>query len=152
MKSFVVLVLLLAFTSLQATEISPEKRQEINRLLKLTNMENIMSQMLDQIIGGFKTQIPDIPADYWETFKKNVDVHEFMEAMVPLYDKYYTLEDLKAVNAFYETPSGQKILKTMPQLLQESMKLGQEWGARIGQKAILEIEQKQRDKKKEPKA
>jgi len=152
MKSCIALLLLLAFTSLQGAEISPEKRQEINRLLKLTGMEKLMDQVLHQMIDAFKVQHPEVPADYWQTFKKNADVHGFIEEVAPLYDKYYTLEDLKAVNAFYETPSGQKILKTMPQLMQESMKLGQEWGARVGRKAAEELQERQREKEKAPKA
>jgi len=111
-----------------------------------------MDQVLHQMIDAFKVQHPEVPADYWQTFKKNADVHGFIEEVAPLYDKYYTLEDLKAVNAFYETPSGQKILKTMPQLMQESMKLGQEWGARVGRKAAEELQERQREKEKAPKA
>ena len=59
----------------------------------------------------------------------------------PLYDKYYTLDDLKAINAFYASPTGQKVLTSLPQIMQESMKIGQEWGAKIGAQAEEEIKQ-----------
>jgi hypothetical protein len=151
MKSCVALLLILVFTSVRAAEISPEKKQEINHLIKLTGMEKLMNQVVGQMLDSLKTAHPEVPADFWETFRKHADVHEFLDQVIPLYDKYYTLEDLKGINAFYESPAGQKILNTMPQIMQESMKLGQEWGTRIGQKAAAEIEQKRREKEKAPK-
>lgn len=39
----------------------------------------------------------------------------------PLYDKYYTEEDLQAMIDFYQTPTGKKTIDVMPQLLQESI-------------------------------
>jgi len=39
----------------------------------------------------------------------------------PLYDKYFTEEDLQAMIDFYKTPTGKKTISVMPQLLQESM-------------------------------
>ena len=55
-------------------------------------------------------------------------------------DKYYTLEDLKAVNAFYESAAGQKILSTLPQIMQGSIKIGEEWGRSLGKKAADEVQ------------
>jgi hypothetical protein len=34
---------------------------------------------------------------------------------------------IKVVNAFYESAVGQKVISTLPQVMQESMKVGQEW-------------------------
>lgn len=69
-------------------------------------------------------------------------------SLMSIYDKYYTVEDLKAINAFYESPSGQKVLSTLPQIMQESMKIGQEWGSKIGAQAAEEIKQEKANKKK----
>ena len=72
-----------------------------------------------------------------------------MEKIIPVYEKYYTTEDLKAVNAFYESPAGQKILSTLPQVMQETVKIGQEWGKKLGEKAAAEVEREQKSKDKE---
>jgi len=45
------------------------------------------------------------------------------------------------VNAFYESPAGQRMLSTLPQLMQESMEIGQEWGEKVGRQAAQEAEQ-----------
>ncbi len=41
---------------------------------------------------------------------KEMDSSKLVEKLIPIYAKYYTLEDLKAVNAFYATPAGQRML------------------------------------------
>lgn len=42
-----------------------------------------------------------------------------------LYDKYFTLEEVRDLNAFYKTPTGQKTLKIMSPMMVESAQLTQ---------------------------
>ena len=100
-----------------------------------------MNQMKTQMLSAFKQQMPRVPEEFWIKFQQKMDVNELLEKIIPLYDKYYTIEDLKAVNAFYGSPAGQKVLSTLPQIMQESMKIGQEWGAKIGKQAEEEVQQ-----------
>jgi hypothetical protein len=137
MKRYQIFVLLFSFVCalpLKA-EVTPEKRTEIDKLLRLTGMEKLMDQMKTQMIGSLKSSISEAPAGFWEKFSTKMDTRELIEKIVPIYDKYYTIDDLKAVNAFYSSPAGQKILGTLPQVMQESMKAGQEWGQKISQQA-----------------
>ena len=122
-----------------AKAIDPEKRKEIEKMLQLTGMEKLMDQMKAQIIRSFETSHPNVPQYVWKSLEANLDMSQLLERLLPLYDKYYTLEDLKAVNAFYSTPAGQKILSTMPQLMQESMEIGQKWGEQAGLKIAREL-------------
>jgi hypothetical protein len=148
MRKFLLTAVLLmcSFLSVARAQVAPEKRAEIEKMLRLTGMEKLMTQMMGQMISAFKRQMPDTSAEFWNKFEEKLDVHELLEKVIPVYDKYYTLEDLKAVNAFYETPAGKKILSTLPQVSQECMKIGQEWGERIGKKAAAEAEQEMKKK------
>ncbi|MDT8386626.1 MAG: DUF2059 domain-containing protein [Thiogranum sp.] len=56
----------------------------------------------------------------------------FSTLMIPLYDKHYTHEDIKGLVQFYKTELGQKTIKLMPVLMQESMAVGQQWGRALG--------------------
>jgi hypothetical protein len=49
---------------------------------------------------------------------------EMMAASAEIYRKHFTSDDIKALLAFYRTPSGQKFLTEMPALVQESMRAG----------------------------
>ena len=68
--------------------------------------------------------------------------------IVPIYDKYYTIDDLRAVNAFYSSPAGRKILSTLPQVMHESISAGQEWGRKIAQSASEELSAEKKAKAK----
>jgi len=60
-----------------------------------------------------------------EKFRKRlpevVDYQRYIqESIYPLYDKFYNEQELQDLIAFYSTPTGQKVIETMPQLLAES--------------------------------
>lgn len=141
MKYYKTWIVLLAFAlavSVKA-EIAPEKRAEIDKMLQLTGMTKLVDQMKSQMIAGLKSNMPGAPAGFWDKFSAKMDTQGFIEKIVPLYDKYYTIDDLRAVNAFYSSPAGQKILATLPQIMQESMAVGQAWGQEVAKKAAEEM-------------
>ena len=113
-------------------------------MLKLTGTEKLMTQMMNQMIAGLKAQSPEVSEEFWTKFQKKLDTHGLIDQLIPIYDKYYTIDDLKAVNAFYESPAGQKVLTVLPSLMQESMKVGQEWGTKIAADALDEIRQEKK--------
>jgi uncharacterized protein len=43
-----------------------------------------------------------------------------------VYDKYFTIDEIKELTAFYRTPTGQKTLKTMTPLMTDTLQLTQE--------------------------
>ena len=122
-------------------DISPEKRQEIEKLLTVTGMTNLMDQMKGQMINSLRSTMPNVPADFWTKFEAKMDSGQLISKLIPVYDKYYTLEDLRAVNAFYQSPTGQKLLSTLPSVMQEGMQIGQKWGQEIAQAAAKEAEE-----------
>lgn len=148
MKS--ILILLMTFlmaTSLCAADLTPEKRKEIEKMLRLTGMEKLMDQMKTQMLSSFRTEIKEVPEVFWTKFEQKMDMRELIEKIIPLYDKYYTLEDLKAVNAFYESPAGKRVLSTLPQIMQEAMLIGNEWGRKTADLAVQEAQRELAEQK-----
>jgi len=58
---------------------------------------------------------------------------------IPLYDKYYSPEDLKGLIQFYATPVGQKTLTVLPKLMPELQDEGRKWGEGLGRESMLEV-------------
>lgn len=59
------------------------------------------------------------------------EVYDEMLAQMPaLYARHFTAHELREMAGFYQTPVGKKTLQVMPQLVAESMQLGQEAVAR----------------------
>lgn len=147
MKKLLILVLIALIScapAVRADDISPEKRAEIEKMLKVTGMEKLANQIMTQMLSTFKAQSPDIPDAFWAKLQEQMDVHELIERIMPVYDKYYSLEDLKAVNAFYASPVGQKVLASLPQVTQECMKIGQEWGEEVGKRVEQQLQDEQK--------
>ena len=135
---------MLSCSAMAQSTITPEKRQEITTMLQLTGMEKLMDQMKLQMLTSLRGRATDLPEAFWTKMASKMDMHELLEKLIPLYDKYYTLEDLKAVNAFYKSPVGQKVMSTLPKIMQESMLVGREWGEKIGRQVAAEIEQERK--------
>lgn len=57
----------------------------------------------------------------------SIDFKDYINRMFyPLYDKFFTESELRDMLAFYKTPTGQKTLEVVPQLMAESIRLSQE--------------------------
>jgi len=56
--------------------------------------------------------------------------------IVDVWANNFTIDDLKGLRAFYNTPLGQKLIQTLPAVTQQGMSAGQAWGQRIYQAAI----------------
>ncbi|HEX8605922.1 MAG TPA: DUF2059 domain-containing protein, partial [Pseudoduganella sp.] len=73
-------------------------------------------------------------------------VDEMLEAMVPIYARHYTVDEMRQMAAFYKTPVGQKSLRLMPQLMSEGMQVGQRIMMPRMNKLMQELNQSQNQK------
>jgi len=133
---------------LSRADINPEKRAEIDKALRLTGTDQQMAMVLDQMIPILQKGHPDAPSEFWVKFRASANTQELIEQIIPVYDKYYSLEDLKQINAFYESPSGQRMLQASPEVIKESMQIGQQWGINLGKQVVVEIEKQKQAAKK----
>ena len=81
--------------------------------------------------AALKGSVSDRYKTFSEKFRKRlsekVDYAKYIrEAVYPLYDKFYTEQDMKDILAFYATPTGKKMIKTMPAVFAESNRLASE--------------------------
>ena len=140
---------LLVLTAFFATAAQPgptpsnPKEALIRDLLKTTGTAGLMQQMKRQIFDSFRKMAPSAGDEIWRELERRFDVDELTEKLIPIYDKYYSAEDLKGIVQFYQSPLGQRVLSTMPKVLSESMAIGQEWGRQKGE----EIEKELRSRK-----
>jgi hypothetical protein len=116
------------------------KEQDIMKLLEVSGTREIGIQTFAMIIEYFKTTFTTVPDVYWDKIYEKSDLNEFITMMVPLYDKYYTHEDIKGLIAFYESPLGQKMVQVSPEMNAESMALGQAWGTKLAEEIIADMQ------------
>jgi hypothetical protein len=122
------------------SSVDPAKAAEIKKLLDLTGVLKLMGQMKTRMLESYKDQHPGVSPDVWKRVDQEMNMDQLLEDIVPLYDKYYTLDDLKAANAFYSSAAGQHLLAATPQLMRESMQIGQMWGRKVGERVAADLE------------
>ena len=112
-------------------KIDPAKEQEIRKMLELTGTVKNTQLMVHRLIGLYQERNPQLSADFWENLENGIKIQPFIDKMVPIYDQYYTLDDLKAINAFYSSPAGQHMVTVVPEVMAASIKAGQDWGGQV---------------------
>jgi len=132
-------VALMAQNAGTSPTLDPAKREAIVRLLKVTKSGDLAVQAALQGIQAQKQAMPQVPEIFWAEFTKEMNAEAFETLAIPIYDKHFSLGDLKAILAFYETPAGRLLLAKQPMVLQESMEAGQALGAKLGQEVALRL-------------
>ena len=54
-------------------------------------------------------------------FTKTLDVSGMLDDFIPIYQRHLTRQDVQAMLAFYDSPTGQKILREQPAMMAEGM-------------------------------
>lgn len=132
-----------------SAKIDPAKEADIRRLLKLVKVDALALQMMDSMTvnvrpiitnsfppGQYREKLVDL---FFEKFRSKANPNDLIEMAVPLYDKYFTDEEIKGLIKFYETPVGQKAIATLPQLTAALQENGRAWGERLGRESMVEV-------------
>jgi hypothetical protein len=71
---------------------------------------------------------------------------ELIDEVAVIYAQRMTTEDMREVAKFYRSGAGRRLVEAQPQILRQSMSVGQAWGQRIG--AELDAEMRRELKKR----
>ena len=123
--------------------ISKSKMGAIKRLLEATGGTKMGAAILDNIVTTYRSAGVPLGAAMWDEAVKEANVGALIDAMIPLYHKYYTEQEIEALITFYQSPIGKKTIAVMPMLMQESMLIGQQWGAAIWERVQKKMKEKQ---------
>lgn len=141
MKCISIILLLCGLTTIGFGQ-TDSKIENIKILLELTGAGKMGVQAADNMLTSFKTSYKEVPEQFWIDFKKELNPAALVNLMIPIYDKYYTEDDIKQLTDFYQTPIGKKVISNTPLIMQESMQAGQSWGQKIGEKVIENLKVK----------
>ncbi|HEX2535254.1 MAG TPA: DUF2059 domain-containing protein [Chitinophagaceae bacterium] len=116
----------------------------LRHLLRVTNSLDLGTQFAQQLTNRDQMDpqrtLPDVFFTRLMESMKTGEGRRLLEHMVIyIYREHFTLEEVNAINAFYETPAGKKLISTMPLLLPESMKRGQAIGVYLARKVYGEL-------------
>lgn len=119
-KIILALVMAVMAPVLSARTVSDEYRAEVEKYVTLTNMkqgiENTIAQSWEQMgipLKGTYQEVADaVVSSFWT---------EYVADIVDMYSQYISMDDIKAINAFYESPAGRNLVNVTPNITKETM-------------------------------
>jgi len=131
--------------------IDPAKEADIHRLLELSETRAAMTQVMDTMeknmgpwvtgslpAGDYRDKLVDLFLEKYHDHVK-AEIQLLVDAAVPLYDKYFSHEDIKGLIQFYKTPVGQKAVSVLPILWMEIQAQGMRMGGKLADQCIAEV-------------
>jgi uncharacterized protein len=115
-----------------AEKVDPAKEKAIRHLMEITgssgeNMTQNMASQVKSVVG--RTMSGDRLQKFVDDFNQKLSAESpaatVDNAEVPIYAEHLSLEDVQGMIQFYESPLGQRVMKALPQILQETQQRGQ---------------------------
>lgn len=151
----------LIISSSSTFALDSTKKALINELLEQTGQSNsaVMKQMSDfylvSVTEIMKKTSPNIDSKILEAMREAIEEvvteeigkkNALNNLIYPIYDKYLTKEDLKALIEFNKSPAGKKVNRLTPKIQQEAMAAGAQLGRTLGPKFQARLQQKLKEK------
>jgi uncharacterized protein len=117
----------------------PAKDAAIRHLMDITEVSRLGERVSNGITGQVRTFVgralaPDRLDKFMATFSQEFTSlspsGKIVDAIVPIYAKHFSMEDIQGLIQFYESPLGQKVVKNMAAVVQESQNDALEIGQR----------------------
>jgi len=127
-----------------AGKVDPAEDAAIRHLMDVTETsklgDNINSFLTDRIRTIMShnlsaDKLPKFMDSFSQKFSAASPSSAVTDAMVPIYARAFTMDDIQQITKFYETPVGQKMVKQMPVINQEA----QNTGVQIEQNAAMSV-------------
>ena len=107
--------------------ISAAKRALIIEFMEAFGTQQALKQNFQLMLARAKEQKPEQAA----TIEARINIDEIVEELVPVYDRNFTEEELKAFIAFYGSDNGKKLMNTLPTIMRESIEESTKYMQRI---------------------
>ena len=121
------------------TTLCASKETQIEKMLKLTNVSDMMKPVLDQMqvqldrqfqpqatSSAKKAIVKKYTNEIVSTTKAALKWDKIKKPFIELYMKVYSEAEINELIKFYESPIGKKMIAKMPELMKETMALSQE--------------------------
>jgi uncharacterized protein len=118
-----------------AEKIDPAKDAAIRHLMDITESskmgENIAIFITGKVHDGLgraipADQLPKFMDSFSQKFSAGLPPTAVNDAVVTIYAKHFSMEDIQGLTKFYESPIGQRIVKEMPDVDQQMRNAGQQ--------------------------
>jgi uncharacterized protein len=143
-------VALFAFTPAAHAQQKPSAAEmaTANELIKITGATNLFAPLIAGVIEQAKTpfleQNPALAKELNEiAIKLRAEFaprfSELTTEVASLYATRFTEPELKAILAFYQSPTGKKLLAQQPRIIDTSMAFAQNWANKLSDEVVSKM-------------
>jgi len=129
----------------KAKAVDPDRFAAVIELLGHLEIDSIgndmFAMMAERTVPIMRRRVPDLPEGAYALLHEELaaafraGTRELIATNARLYAEHLSPEDVTQMNAFYATPAGQKMLKVLPMLMQQSYHMSQEWIQQVNREA-----------------
>ena len=112
------------------------KIDNIKILLDLNGGNKSYESSILQLIKSIKHLIPNYKEEKLTSEYLKDIIGDIQEQIIPIYDKYFTEEEILGIIDFYKTPIGKVYLSKMGIVALESMEIGHRYGEIVYERLI----------------
>jgi hypothetical protein len=126
-------------------QVDQAYRNKVKLLMQASGGKDAYDAAILQMFTMYRQQYPKVPEQFWTEFKEefiNISTDELVVLFAPVYARHLTSKDLDDIITFYQTPAGKKLASSQGAITAESMSVGQDWGAVLGEKVLQKIQEK----------
>lgn len=124
-------------------DVSPEYEAAIRTLMDHTGVGNIGEALKANILQGIQRAMPDVSTDKIETLAADINADIVTDHMVTTFARHLTFEEVQEINAFLETPAGQKYLTTQPVIIREGIQYAETWARGVYTQIVGQLQSQQ---------
>jgi hypothetical protein len=102
------------------------QRRAVDKLFELTDMQRMIQESVDNVLAMQLNQNPALrehEAAVRAFLEKTIGWDGLKDDITDMYLKTFTEQELNEMNAFYGSPTGHKVIKQLPELVQERNRL-----------------------------
>lgn len=128
-------------------QVSPEALRAARALIDASGassqFDQIMPMMTQPMTQAFVALAPDRAREIRQLMSEmlkrfSARKGELIEQIAVVYAQRMSIEDMRTITRFYSSGAGRRLVEAQPDIMRQSMMIGQVWGQRIG--AELEAE------------
>jgi len=102
-------------------------------------------------IKQMRASSPDyFPASFWIDMQRAMMSINIVDLSIPLYQKYYSQEDMNVALAFFRTPAGRRMVSVQPFINSIYIKTLAQAGAQVGEKIGIKYKEQLEKLKNQP--
>ncbi len=144
-KLISILAIFILFLTSVIAQDNDEYNKSLRKMFEVSGSQETFSAVINQLVNMYKQQFPQVDAEIWDEMGKEflkLSINDLIGMISPVYQKYFTKNDLDQLIKFYESPVGKKLAINTPKITQESMKIGQQWGMQVSQRLLQRLKEK----------